>query len=143
MNWLRSRAKRSRWLVCLATVVKDQRARLAARGRAAPSTSGSTHEGFSLDESLAYIDGVFGDYLTYGGLGAADLAGARVLELGPGDNFGVALRFIAAGAKRVVALDKFASSSTATPASITRDSSRSRGSPSRKPVARSVPMPSI
>ncbi len=73
------------------------------------STSGSTHGAFSLEQSLEYIDEVFGDYLAYGDLGDGELAGASVLELGPGDNFGVALRFLAAGAERVVAMDKFAS----------------------------------
>ena len=35
------------------------------------------------------------------------LRGKRVLEIGPGDNFGVALKFLIAGAKQVVCLDKF------------------------------------
>jgi SAM-dependent methyltransferase len=109
MGRLKSAAKRSKWLVCAANVIDDQRARLAARNGAVASTSGSTHGDFSLDESLAYIDAVFGDYLAYGELGPDELRGAAVLELGPGDNFGVALRFLAAGAARVVAMDKFAS----------------------------------
>ena len=109
MDSLRSAAKRSKWLVCAANVVDDQRTRLAARNGAAESTSGSTHDTFSLDQSTAYIDEVFGDYLAYGELGSGELEGASVLELGPGDNFGVALRFLAAGVDRVVATDKFAS----------------------------------
>lgn len=109
MGRLRSTAKRSKWLVYAASVADDQRSRLAAKRGAPPSTSGSTHSGFSLDESIAYIDVVFEDYLRYGRLTPGDLAGTRVLELGPGDNFGVALRFLGAGAEGVVALDKFAS----------------------------------
>lgn len=109
MERLRSAAKRSKWLVCAANVADDQRARLAARNGAVASTSGSTHDTFSLDQSTAYIDEVFADYLDYGGLGPDELEGRSVLELGPGDNFGVALRFLAAGADRVVATDKFAS----------------------------------
>ena len=42
------------------------------------------------------------------GLREEDLEGKAILELGPGDNLGLALRFIAAGAERVVTLDKFA-----------------------------------
>ena len=68
---------------------------------------GATHRRFDLEGSLSYIDAVFADYLTYGGLDRADLAGARVLELGPGDSLGVAIRFVAAGADRVVAADRF------------------------------------
>lgn len=109
MNRLRQAAKRSKWLVCAANVVDDQRARLAARNGAAASTSGSTHAALDLDESLGYIDRVFTDYVSYGGLSPESLRGARVLELGPGDNLGVALRFLACGAERVVAVDKFAS----------------------------------
>ena len=59
---------------------------------------GATHQRFELEGGLEYIDRVFSDYLTYGSLGPADLEGARILELGPGDNLGVALRFAAAGA---------------------------------------------
>ena len=109
MGAVKQAAKRSKWLVCAATVLDDRRAQLAARHGAAASTSGSTHASFSLDESLAYIDTVFGDYVRYGELGEEDLRGSKVLELGPGDNLGVALRFLEAGADSVVALDKFAS----------------------------------
>jgi SAM-dependent methyltransferase len=69
---------------------------------------GSTHRDFSLDQSVAYIDSVFEDYLRYGEIGADDLRGARVMELGPGDNLGVAMRFLAAGAERVEGVDRFA-----------------------------------
>jgi SAM-dependent methyltransferase len=101
-------AKRSKRLVIAATIVKDWRARRAARAGAAPSTSGATHEAFSLQQSLDYIDTVFDDYLRYGELRPADLERRRVLELGPGDNYGVALRFLASGAEHVVCVDRFA-----------------------------------
>lgn len=100
-------AKRSKWLVIGATIAKDLHTRWTARRGAAPSTCGSTHAPLSVAESLAYIDSVFQDYLTYGGLSCQDLRGMRVLELGPGDNCGVALRFLACGAERLVCLDKF------------------------------------
>ena len=67
---------------------------------------GSTHRGFSLQESVSYINTVYDDYLRYGGLGKADLAGKNILEIGPGDNLGVALKFIAAGAAKVVCIDR-------------------------------------
>ena len=69
--------------------------------------SGSTHSGKSLSESFAYIQQVFNDYLTYSGISSLMLEEMRVLEIGPGDNFGVALKFLVAGAKQVVCLDKF------------------------------------
>src|SRR5689334_2614698 len=59
------------------------------------------------ERALEAIDHTFDGYLRHSGLTAADLAGKRVLELGPGDNIGVALRFAAAGATFVSTIDKF------------------------------------
>jgi SAM-dependent methyltransferase len=105
---LKAIAKRSKWLVVAVSIAKDQRARWAARRGPAPSTSGATHESLPVDQSLAYIDGVFRDYLRYGRLHCSDLRASRVLELGPGDNYGVALHFLACGAARVTLVDRFA-----------------------------------
>jgi len=71
------------------------------------TSHGSTHLKMSTAESLSYIRTQFKDYLRYGGLTEADLAGKNLLELGCGDNVGLALRFIAAGVKRVICVDKF------------------------------------
>src|SRR5262249_61861434 len=71
------------------------------------SSSGSTHTGKTLDESLDYIDLVAADYLIYSGLPAEALRGRRVLEVGPGDNLGVAMKLLVAGASQVVSLDRF------------------------------------
>ncbi len=68
---------------------------------------GSTHKGKSVAQSLDYINAQFSDYLKYSGLDEKQLEGKRVLELGSGDNVGLALRFLAAGAARVFCLDKF------------------------------------
>lgn len=102
-EWLRSRL-----VVCstLHYLLMQTLYRLGLRGH----YSGATHGRYTLEESVEYLRRVFGDYLSYGGLSPADLAGKRVLELGPGDNLGVALLFIAAGAEQVVCLDRFDSS---------------------------------
>lgn len=71
------------------------------------SLHGSTHSRFDLSASLNYINAQFDDYLQYSGLSREWLKGRRIFELGFGDNIGVALRFIAAGAAQVVCLDKF------------------------------------
>ena len=71
------------------------------------TSHGSTLGRKNLDESVSYIDEQFNDYLTYGQLTNQQLSGKRILELGFGDNVGVALRFLAAGASRVVCVDKF------------------------------------
>jgi len=70
------------------------------------SDVGSTHAGLSTQQSIEYIDRVYSDYLRYGNLSPAQLVGKRILELGPGDNLGVALRLFAAGAAHVTCLDK-------------------------------------
>lgn len=71
------------------------------------SLHGSTHSRFDLAASLNYINAQFDDYLQYSGLTREWQRGKRVFELGFGDNIGVALKFIAAGAAQVVCLDKF------------------------------------
>jgi len=79
--------------------------RQTARG-VADTVHGSTHSRNSLSESLSYINVQFNDYLQYSGLTRPMLAGKRVFELGFGDNFGVALKFLAVGASHAVCLDK-------------------------------------
>jgi SAM-dependent methyltransferase len=68
---------------------------------------GSSHSRKNLKESLRYIDEQFADYLNYSRLTIEQLQGKKILELGFGDNLGVALRFLAAGASRAVCVDKF------------------------------------
>jgi SAM-dependent methyltransferase len=68
---------------------------------------GATHRRFDLEGSVAYVESVFADYLEYGELAESDLEGKAVLELGPGDNLGVALCLLAAGAGEVVSTDRF------------------------------------
>ncbi len=68
---------------------------------------GSSHSRKSLAQSLAYIEEQFRDYLTYGELTSEQLRGKKILELGFGDNVGVALKFLTAGAARVVCVDKY------------------------------------
>jgi SAM-dependent methyltransferase len=70
--------------------------------------SGSTHSHLNNpSKSIEYINQVFNDYLKYSHLDYSDLKGSTVLEIGPGDNFGVAMNFLIYGARKVVALDKF------------------------------------
>ena len=100
-------AKRSRSAVIAARLAKDRMAAVGMRLRLPIKRQGATHRGLPIEQSLRYIDEVFSDYIRYGELAEDTLAGASVLELGPGDNFGVALRLIAAGAERVTTLDRF------------------------------------
>jgi SAM-dependent methyltransferase len=107
MTLVKEFAKRSKGAIIAYTVFQNWRARRRFSSGKIESTSGSTHAGKTLDESLTYINEVFEDYIKYSGITPGALAGKRVLEIGPGDNFGVALKFLSAGAARVACLDKF------------------------------------
>ncbi len=81
--------------------------RLRNRWRLAHDHGGSTHASMSVDQSLAHIEAVYQTYCFFGDLGPEQICNKRILEVGPGDNLGVALRFLLDGAKEVVALDRF------------------------------------
>lgn len=100
-------AGRSKTLIILHRIYDNWRRRRAFQSGKTTTAYGSTHEFWSLEKSVDYIDRVYREYLDYAGLTPEALAGKRILEVGPGDNFGVALKFIVAGAAQVVCLDKF------------------------------------
>jgi SAM-dependent methyltransferase len=62
---------------------------------------------FDVKRGLEYLNQVFNEYFKFSGLQPEDIVGKRILEVGPGENFGVALRFLAAGALQVVCTDRF------------------------------------
>ena len=101
---LRRLVKRSVALTCLYYLADDRRAHWRlARGRLA-TRSGTRHATLSLDDSLDYIDRVYADYLAYGGV---ERFSGRVAEIGPGDNFGIGLRMLGAGAREVHTIDRY------------------------------------
>jgi SAM-dependent methyltransferase len=104
---LKKFAARSKTLIILHRIYDNWRRRRAFKAGNTVSSYGSTHESWTLSESVSYIDKVYEEYLKYAGLTPEMCRGKRILEVGPGDNFGVALKFLAAGAERVVCLDKF------------------------------------
>jgi SAM-dependent methyltransferase len=53
------------------------------------------------------INKVFESYKSFGGIENKDLKNKKVLEIGPGDSFGVALKFLFSGAKSIICFDKF------------------------------------
>ncbi len=104
---LKKVAGRSKTLIILHRIVDNWRRRRAFQAGQTTNAYGSTHEFWSLEKSVDYITLVYREYLEYSGLTPDTLRGRRVLEVGPGDNFGVALKFLADGAAKVVTLDKF------------------------------------
>lgn len=104
---LKKVAGRSKTLIILHRIVDNWRRRRAFELGQTTNAYGSTHEFWSLEKSVNYINLVYREYLEYSGLAPETFRGRRILEVGPGDNFGVALKFLADGAARVVSLDKF------------------------------------
>lgn len=104
---LKKVAGQSKTLIILHRIVDNWRRRKAFESGQTTNAYGSTHESWSLEKSVAYINLVYREYLEYSGVTPEDFRGRRVLEVGPGDNFGVALKFLADGAAMVVSLDKF------------------------------------
>ena len=107
LHTLKRTARRSKSLLIAFTIYKNWRTRRRFSRGDIESFHGSSHSGKTVRESLAYIETQFSDYLKYGSLSADSLNGKRILELGFGDNLGVALKFLAAGAEQVVCIDKF------------------------------------
>ncbi len=99
--------KRSRHLTIAVRIVRDRLSGIAMMRGPITKTMGATHRTLDIDASLRYIDTAFTDYLTYGDMREEELVGMRVLELGPGDSLGVAIRFLAAGVDRVDGVDRF------------------------------------
>jgi len=104
---LKKIAGQSKTLIIVHRIFDNWRRRRAFKAGNTVSAYGSTHEFWSLENSVSYIDRVYKEYLEFAGLNAEALRGRRILEVGPGDNFGVALKFLASGATKVVSLDKF------------------------------------
>ena len=95
-----------KWRIIAANIGDNLRFKVRRSAGATKARVGS-HGGWTVQERVEYVNRVFEDYLAYGGLSHEDVRGKTILEIGPGDNLGVALRFIAAGASKVVCLDKF------------------------------------
>ena len=98
-------ARRSRTAIIIYKVFDNRRLKKRVASGDIETTHGSTHLNQSVAGSLDYIEKQFANYVNYAGL--TSLNAKRILELGPGDNLGVALKFLAAGAGSVVCLDRF------------------------------------
>src|SRR5215204_1819237 len=104
---LKKIAGQSKTLIIAHRILDNWRRRRAFKSGNTVTAYGSTHEFWSLEKSVNYINLVHREYIEYSGLDAEAFRGSRILEVGPGDNFGVALKFLAGGAAKVVCLDKF------------------------------------
>lgn len=106
---LKQVAKKSKTAIIVHKIYENWRMKRQFSAGNVESLHGSTHSTIikHLSESIDYINVQFRDYLNYSDLREEQLRGMKIFELGFGDNVGVALKLIAAGAERVVCLDKF------------------------------------
>jgi SAM-dependent methyltransferase len=106
---LKERLRSSKTALIAYKIFDNQRFKRRLRSGDSSSLHGSTHSLMlrGVSESLQYIALQFQDYLRYSNLSPEQIKNKRVLELGYGDNVGVALKFLASGAEQVVCLDKF------------------------------------
>jgi len=97
----------ARWLRVLKVTTASTRNRLKFGLGRIDSFSGSTTHRYTIAHAVHYQNLIFDDYVRYGSLTPDRIRDRLVVELGPGDNIGALLRFIAAGARKVVAADRF------------------------------------
>ena len=100
-------ALRSKAIIVAFNIYNNYRVKRRFKVGNSESDHGVAHIAMSLEESLRYIDRSYDIFLRWPGFSPETFAGKRILEVGTGDNLGLALRFIAAGAASVVSLDKF------------------------------------
>ena len=100
-------AKRIRWVVIASNIGHDALRRAGIRSDQIGQADFAALPLSEVPGYIARVNGTVAAYEKYGGLTPAALRGRRVLEIGPGETIGVALRFIGAGAAQVTAVDKF------------------------------------
>jgi hypothetical protein len=69
--------------------------------------AGKRFENHTETEVVTYIENVYDNYLKYGDLTKEYIKNKRILEVGPGDSFGIAIKSLFDGAKEVICFDKF------------------------------------
>ena len=99
--------RRSKWVVVATNMFQDSLRRTGLRSDQIAQDRGEQRTEADVPAAIVRIDRTFTNYVNALPDSARGFAGKHVLEVGPGDNAGVALRFVGAGAQQVVALDKF------------------------------------
>jgi SAM-dependent methyltransferase len=99
--------KRFRPFLIAYSALRNAQARRRYESGKIDSIGGSTTVHRPLDESLAYIYRVFSDFNQYAGLSPERVSGQRMAEIGPGDNLGIGLLYLAWGAASYTGLDRF------------------------------------
>ena len=99
--------RKSRWYVIASNVGQDSLRRLGWKSDQIDQGATAAPPDSQIAPQIARMHSVYEKYLRYSGTARADVAGRRVLELGPGFTMTVPLLFAADGASYVVGIDKF------------------------------------
>lgn len=100
-------AKRHAWFVIATNIGADSLRRIGwVSGQIGHASELSPSES-ALARDLARTQEIYWNYRSYAGWDDTQVAGKRILELGPGAHIGVPLLFAAHGASYVAGLDKF------------------------------------
>jgi len=100
-------ARQSKWFLISTNLYQDLLRRVGLRTDQIDQELPPSVQASDYADVLAHTDAIYDQYLSHSGLREDDLRGKDILELGPGYNLGVALRFIGAGARSFTAIDKF------------------------------------
>jgi SAM-dependent methyltransferase len=103
LNYAKHLLRHSIPATCLAYMADDWLWGQRIAGGRNETSSGMAHAGLALEESIAIIENTYRAYLRYAGV---ERFQGRVVEIGPGDNLGVALLLAGSGAS-VVTVDRF------------------------------------
>jgi SAM-dependent methyltransferase len=101
------RPSRPSWFIIARGICENLRVKARSAFGLVEESYGSTHRDWPVAKSLAYLDRILDDYLRYGGISADVVQGKTIVEVGPGDNLGLALKLLSLGARRVIALYKY------------------------------------
>jgi SAM-dependent methyltransferase len=101
---VRTLLKRSYGLSCAYYVASNLVKGVRFRAGDIETNSGTVLTGRAIDGAIGYIEEVFADYKRYSGVSRFS---GKVAEVGPGDNCGVGLLFLADGCASVDLVDRF------------------------------------
>jgi SAM-dependent methyltransferase len=100
-------AKRQKWFVIATNIGMDSLRRVGWQSGQIGQPAVMNPPESGLAREVSRTREIYANYLRYAGWGNRQVAGKRMLELGPGAHMGVPLLFAADGADYVAGLDKF------------------------------------
>jgi hypothetical protein len=100
-------AKQNKWVVVASNVWLNALRRAGLRSEQIGQTAELSFPPSQVPTDALRIQQIYKQYLHYARWSATDVAGKRVLEIGPGANIGIPILFASDGADFAAALDKF------------------------------------